>query len=219
MQIYTIEIKDLIEYDSFVKANADLIPSYFLTEQESSVSKLMYIACAYVLKNKYGVVSPIQLCRTHHGKPHLKESAIELSFTHSATHIAFAISSAPNGTDMEKIRKLPIPLLRYFHNNYLTKSTEKNEAINQMIYWTGLEALGKLIQVCVYDLLQQASVDDIHLQYKDQYYVKKSFLIADSNILSVVGLDNSDSFIQFYNIEQDETHSALIISPFTPVNI
>ncbi|MBL7768547.1 MAG: hypothetical protein JNK20_06220 [Flavipsychrobacter sp.] len=219
MQIYIIEINNLKEYEIFVHNNADIISSSFLSEQESFVSRLMYLACAYVLKNKHALSSPINLLKNKYGKPFLDQTNIHLSFSHSATHIAFGISKAPLGIDMEKIRKLPKPLIRYFDMNYRNALVDKNEAINQMIYWTKLEAFAKAIQICVYDILQEANVAAKLIQYQGQTYTIRSFLVSENTVLSALELINSDPVIQFSRIQPGVIKSEFEIYPFTPIKI
>lgn len=219
MQIYIIEINDLKEYEIFVRNNAEIISSSFLSEQESSVSRLMYLACANVLKKKYGLSSPINLLKNEYGKPFLDQSEIHLSFSHSATHIAFGISKAPLGIDMEKIRKLPKPLIRYYEKNYRNTIVDKNEAINQMIYWTTIEAFAKAIQVCVYDILQEANVTAKLIQFEDHTYAIRSFLVSENTVLSAIELKNLDPVIQFYRIQPDIMKSELAILPYPPIKI
>lgn len=219
MQVYIIEIKDLKEYEIFVRNNAEIISSSFLTEQESFVSRLMYLTCAYVLKNKHALSSPINLLKNQYGKPFLDQPDIHLSFSHSATHIAFGISKAPLGIDIEKIRKLPKPLFRYFEMNYRNTLIDKNEAINQMIYWTTIEAFAKAIQICVYDILQEANLVPEQIQYRDQTYKRRSFLVSENTVLTALELINSEPVIQFYRIQPGEIKSEFAILPYTPVNI
>jgi phosphopantetheinyl transferase len=219
MQIYIIEINDLKEYEIFVRNNAEIISSSFLFEQGSSVSRLMYLACAYILKKKYGFSSPINLLKNKNGKPFLDQTDIYLSFSHTATHIAFGINNTPLGIDMEKIRKLPKPLFRYFEMNYRNALVGKNEAINQMIYWTTIEAFAKVIQVCVYDILQELKVAGKLIQYEDQTNTISSFLISENTVLSALELINSDPVIKIYKIQPGEIKSELAIHPFTPIKI
>ena len=219
MQIYIIEINDLKEYEIFVRNNAEIISSSFLSEQESSVSRFMYLACAYILKIRYGFSSPINLLKNKYGKPFLDQTDIYLSFSHTATHIAFGISNTPLGIDIEKIRKLPKPLFRHFEMNYRNVLADKNEAINQMIYWTTIEAFAKAIQVCVYDILQESNVGAKLIQYKDQTYTITNFLISENTVLSALELTNSDPVIQFYRIQPGLIKSEFSIQPFTPIKI
>jgi phosphopantetheinyl transferase len=219
MQVYILEINDISEYKYFDKANTDLVASSFLTKKEASFSRLMYLTCAYILKNNYAISAPIKLEKNKKGKPYVEQTDIELSFSHSATHIAFTISSTQIGIDIEKIRNLPRPLLQYFKNNFQNILYDNNEAINQISYWTTLEALSKAIQVGVYDLLLHASVEQNHINYRKMSYVKRSFLISDTNILSVIELGNSNPAIDFYHIQPDEIKSKLKITPFSPINI
>ena len=140
----------------------------FKYEQGKRTCLLAYLLLKRALREEYGIDANPVFGYGEHGKPFLTDYPhIHFNFSHCANAVAVAVSDAPVGIDIESLRAVGSPVVRYAMNDEEIAQIEQaaDSTLQFVRLWTMKEAAVKLIGTGITDNLKAVlQMPDLHFE-------------------------------------------------------
>ena len=188
MKIYHLITNNNTNYQQEI----DLLQSYgtldFNTQNISPLSKLNYYKAMKILADEWDLKTPVIISKTKNGKPYLKNNPLPLSFSHSNKEAVFSIATTNHGIDIERERKIPNNLIQRFFSPACIQflSNHPNPQWAALNIWTQQEALAKLLDLPLTNIIRDIEINETQIHYIQQSYFSTCIQTANNHIITMV---------------------------------
>ena len=178
MNKYFFNIKNLTEEDyNFYYDNMTDLRREKVSRLKLTSDKLRTVTGEMLVKKHFGNDSIIDVGKF--GKPFISNKNGEFSISHSEDMVLVAVSDAPVGADIEKIRKINPSVIRKICNNeeaaYINSGkTDYEKNIRLLEIWTFKEAYFKFKGTGITDFLKVSCFDE---NIKREKIITKDYVI------------------------------------------